>query len=63
MAEDVGVGDEGETENRGQLHSLISTLTDWKVWWLTFALISMLISFSFNAYFPTLTATLLYITI
>ncbi|KAI0089165.1 MFS general substrate transporter [Irpex rosettiformis] len=60
MAEDVGVGDEGETENGGQLRSLISTITDWKVWWLTFALISMLISFSFNAYFPTLAATLGY---
>ena len=60
MAEDVGVGDEGETESRGQLHSLVSTVSDWKVWWLALALTSMVIFLSFNAYFPTLAATLGY---
>ncbi|KAI0089164.1 MFS general substrate transporter [Irpex rosettiformis] len=60
MAEDAGVGDEGETESRGQLHSLISAVTDWKVWWLALALTSMVIFLSFNAYFPTLAATLGY---
>ncbi|KAI0787159.1 MFS general substrate transporter [Irpex lacteus] len=60
MAEDVGVGDEGETEGQGQLHSLISAVSDWKVWWLALAQTSMTIFLSFNAYFPTLSATLGY---
>ena len=60
MAEDVGVGDEGETETGGRFHGLTMAITDWKVWWLAFALTSMVVSLSFNAYFPTLTATLGY---
>lgn len=60
MAEDCGVGDEGETETGGSMHGLMMAITDWKVWWLALALTSMVVSLSFNAYFPTLTATLGY---
>lgn len=60
MAEDAGVGDEGETETGGRFHGLIMAVLDWKVWWLALALTSMVISLSFNAYFPTLSATLGY---
>ncbi|KAF8507453.1 MFS general substrate transporter [Hysterangium stoloniferum] len=59
MAEDVGEGDE---EDKGEEHNqwtgLTLAVTDWKVWWLAFALLSQVLSLSFNAYFPTLTATL-----
>lgn len=58
MAEDVGVGDEGETETGGRAHGLVLSVLDWKVWWLALALTSLVVSLSFNAYFPTLTATL-----
>ena len=60
MAEDIGVGDEGETESRGQWYSLVSTVSDWKVWWLALALTSMVVFLSFNAYFPTLAKTMGY---
>lgn len=58
MAEDVGVGDEGETESGGYMSGLGLAFRDWKVWWLALALTSMVVSLSFNAFFPTLTATL-----
>ncbi|KAI0921663.1 hypothetical protein AcW2_006565 [Taiwanofungus camphoratus] len=58
MEEDVGVGDEGQTEAGGQFGGLTMALTDWKVWWLALALTSMVISLSFNAFFPTLSATM-----
>ncbi|KAF7288243.1 FCP1-like proteiny domain-containing protein [Mycena chlorophos] len=60
MQEDVGVGDQGETETGGPLHGLMLAITDWKVWWLAFALTAQVIALSFNAFFPTLTATLGY---
>ncbi|KII94823.1 hypothetical protein PLICRDRAFT_33639 [Plicaturopsis crispa FD-325 SS-3] len=61
MAEDAGVGDEGETEaKRGHGAGLVLAMTDWKVWWLALALASMVVSLSFNAYFPTLSATMGY---
>ena len=60
MEEDIGVGDEGETEVGGPMRGLISALVDWKVWWMAFALTSMVVFLSFNAYFPTLAATLGY---
>ncbi|TFY83064.1 hypothetical protein EWM64_g950 [Hericium alpestre] len=60
MASDFdGIGDQGETE-RGQLYGLHTALTDWKVWWLALAMCSNVIGLSFNAYFPTLSATLGY---
>ena len=60
MEEDVGVGDEGETEIGGPARGLVSALTDWKVWWLAVALTSMVVFLSFNAFFPTLAATMGY---
>lgn len=60
MEEDVGVGDEAETESGGQSRGMILALTDWKVWWLALALTSMVVSLSFNAFFPTLSATMGY---
>ncbi|KAL9712663.1 hypothetical protein Ac2012v2_003900 [Leucoagaricus gongylophorus] len=57
MEEDVGVGDEGETE-QGKGSGLVMAVTDWKVWWLAVALTSQVIALSFNAYFPTLSATM-----
>lgn len=59
MAEDVGEGDEEDhDEAHNQWTGLALAFTDWKVWWLAFALLSQVISLSFNAYFPTLAATL-----
>lgn len=58
MEEDVGVGDELETESGGAMHGLVSALTDWRVWWLALALTSMVVFLSFNAFFPTLAATM-----
>ncbi|KAH9849971.1 MFS general substrate transporter [Lenzites betulinus] len=58
MEEDVGVGDESETESGGQMHGLALAFADWKVWWLALALTSLVVSLSFNAFFPTLSATM-----
>ncbi|KAI1786687.1 MFS general substrate transporter [Ganoderma leucocontextum] len=58
MEEDAGVGDEGETETGGLAHGLWLAFKDWKVWWMSLAMCSQVIALSFNAYFPTLTATL-----
>ncbi|CAL1701087.1 unnamed protein product [Somion occarium] len=60
MTEDVGVGDKGETEGHGHVRGLVMAMTDWKVWWLAVALTSMVVSLSFNAFFPTLSATMGY---
>jgi len=54
MAEDVGEGDEEDKgEEHSQWHGLILAFTDWKVWFLAFALLSQVVSLSFNAYFPS----------
>ncbi|KAH9948347.1 MFS general substrate transporter [Amylocystis lapponica] len=60
MEEDVGISDEEHKGDGGQMRGLVLAMGDWKVWWLAFALTSMVISLSFNAFFPTLTATLGY---
>ena len=60
MEEDVGVGDEEQTETLGRFHGFYLALTDWKVWWLAVALTSLVVSLSFNAFFPTLSATMGY---
>ena len=52
MVEDVGVGDESETEGHGHARGLFMALGDWKVWWLAVALTAMVVSLSFNAFFP-----------
>lgn len=58
MEEDAGVGDEAETEVGGHTAGLWLALKDWKVWWLAFAMTSQVVALSFNAYFPTLSATM-----
>lgn len=58
MEEDVGVGDEKETEAGRKGSGLWMAMTDWKVWWMAFAMLSQVVALSFNAFFPTLTATL-----
>ncbi|KAI0723106.1 MFS general substrate transporter [Earliella scabrosa] len=60
MEEDVGVGDQEQTEGHSQLRGFVMALTDWKVWWLALALTSLVVSLSFNAFFPTLSATMGY---
>lgn len=44
----------------GQWPGLYLAVTDGKVWWLALTLTCMVISLSFHAYFPTLSATLGY---
>jgi sugar phosphate permease len=56
MEEDAGVGDQEETE--GDASGLWLAVTDWKVWWLALALTSQVVALSFNAFFPTLSATM-----
>ena len=58
MEEDAGVGDEGQTEVGGHTTGLVLAVKDWKVWWLAIAMTSQVVALSFNAYFPTLSATL-----
>ena len=60
LVEDVGAGDRDSSESGTQGNGLVMAVTDWKVWWLSIALSSMVISSSFNAFFPTLTKTLGY---
>ncbi|KAJ8593298.1 MFS general substrate transporter [Rhizopogon salebrosus TDB-379] len=60
MQEDAGVGDQNETEEGGRAHGLYLAVTDWKVWWFAMAVNAIVVSLSFNAYFPTLSATLGY---
>ena len=58
MEEDAGVGDEGETEVGGHTTGLWLAVKDWKVWWMAVAMTSQVVALSFNAYFPTLSATM-----
>ena len=61
MQEDVGIGDSDETECEGsRVPGLLEALGDWRVYWLALALASLVVSLSFNAFFPTLTETLGY---
>ncbi|KAG1806862.1 MFS general substrate transporter [Suillus plorans] len=60
MEEDAGVGDQKETEQGGLTHGLYLAVTDWTVWWFAMAVNAIVVSLSFNAYFPTLSATLGY---
>ena len=57
MEEDAGVGDESETEVTA-LQGLIMALKDWKMWCMALAMTAQVIALSFNAYFPTLSATM-----
>ncbi|KAG0696836.1 MFS general substrate transporter [Suillus ampliporus] len=60
MEEDTGIGDQTETEQGGRTHGLYLAVTDWKVWWFAFVAATQVAALSFNAYFPTLSATLGY---
>ncbi|OAX41332.1 MFS general substrate transporter [Rhizopogon vinicolor AM-OR11-026] len=61
MEEDVGVGNEEEIEGfKAGESGLKQALSDWKVWWLALAMTSLNVLLSFNAFFPTLSATLGY---
>ena len=60
LEEDVGVADDEHAETGGRYHGLKLAISDWKVWWLALALTSLVISLSFNAFFPTLSATMGY---
>ncbi|KZP32905.1 MFS general substrate transporter [Athelia psychrophila] len=55
----VGIYDGSETEH-GNKAGFISAVTDWKVWWLALALMSMEVCQSFAIFFPTLSATMGY---
>ncbi|KAF9058157.1 sugar transporter [Panaeolus papilionaceus] len=62
MEEDAGVGDEVQTEgeqgHQGPFHGLFLAVTDPWVWWFALMLTSQTVALSFNAYFPTLSATM-----
>ena len=60
LEEDVGIADDEHAETGGRMHGLALAIQDWKVWWLTLALTSLVVSLSFNAFFPTLSATMGY---
>ncbi|KAF8515444.1 MFS general substrate transporter [Gautieria morchelliformis] len=58
---DEDTGEEYEEhiqESHTQWTGFIEAVTDWKVWWLAFAMLSQVVGLSFGAYFPTLAATL-----
>ncbi|KAF8760900.1 MFS general substrate transporter [Rhizoctonia solani] len=57
---DAGGEADHDTKEEGAFHGLILAVKDWKVWWLALALTAQVVGLSFNAYFPTLTATLGY---
>ena len=58
MEEDGGSDEEDATAASTQLSGLWQAISDWKVWWFSIALTSEVTALSFNAFFPTLTATL-----
>ncbi|KAF9233892.1 major facilitator superfamily domain-containing protein [Melanogaster broomeanus] len=47
-------------EQDKQISGLIEALTDWRVWWLSIALLCLYATSSFSNFFPTLTATMGY---
>ena len=58
LEEDVGSIDKDQKESGNHFEGLVMAFSDWKVWWLALALTSMVISLSFNAFFPTLSKTM-----
>jgi hypothetical protein len=59
MVEDAGGHSGPDVPGKSsQFHGLSLAIRDEKVWFLAFSLTGFVISLSFNAYFPTLTATL-----
>ncbi|KAF9232155.1 MFS general substrate transporter [Melanogaster broomeanus] len=59
MEEDGGEDEESE-DSKSLTSGLIQALSDWKVWWLCIAETIMAVYLSFNAFFPTLGATMGY---
>jgi len=61
MAEDAsGSADEDASKTESQMRGLALAFADWKVWFFAFMMTAEVVGLSFNAYFPTLTATLGY---
>lgn len=61
VEEAAGSSNKGATETKGgHMDGLHLAVNDWKVWWLALGLTSMVVSLSFNAYFPTLSETMGY---
>ena len=60
MVEDVEVHTDLHTTSEGRFLGFHLAVSDWKVWWLALILTAMVASVSFEAYFPTLVATLNY---
>ena len=61
MQEDAGIGDGDETVCKDSgIPGLLEALGDWRVYWLALALTSLVVSLSFDAFFPTIMATLGY---
>ena len=59
--ESISLGDD-HRKHSPDLMGLRLALRDWKVWWLSLTMGVMAVSMSFNAYFPTLGATMGYST-
>ncbi|KAG6821237.1 hypothetical protein H0H93_002347 [Arthromyces matolae] len=59
MISEGDVDDVKPTSNEPE-QGLRLALTDWKVWWLAISIAVMTVSLSFNAFFPTIGATLGY---
>nr|GAT59391.1 MFS general substrate transporter [Mycena chlorophos] len=61
MAEDAGLEADSLKPNMTAItEGLKSAIWDWQVWWLAIALTFVVMSLSFNAYFPTLAETMGY---
>lgn len=62
MEEDTAGVEDGDEkiEGSGPMHGFWLAVTDWKVWFLAVTLTALTISLSFNAFFPTLSATMGY---
>ena len=58
MEEDGATQEDDEEKDASHARGLWLAVTDWKVWWLSLALTSEVVALSFNAYFPTLAATM-----
>jgi antibiotic biosynthesis monooxygenase (ABM) superfamily enzyme len=60
MTEDAEAHPDVHNASEGHFLGFHLAVSDWKVWWLALVLTTMVVSLSFNAYFPTLAATLNY---
>lgn len=62
MIDDTGLGAAVTmaSAKREVSNGLVLALTDWRVWWLAFTMATLVAALSFNAYFPTLAATMGY---